>query len=273
MTPILTADSVAKSNGSRRILSSATLRAEAGELRVLFGRNGIGKSTLLKIAAGRVTPDGGSVQFAGQAYLSVHRAALASAGLFYLPDHDLLSRAYTVRVQLEMLRPQFAGGDVKSAADRMGIRSHLDKRPARLSGGELQRAELAAVLVRQPRCVLAEEPYRGISPKDAEDMTAVLKSLAASGTAVLITGHEVPRSLPRRIMSAGVPMAPRRNWVRPPWPSGTRLSVASIWEVAGLREWSDPGLMDPGLMDPGLMDPGLMDPGLMRGRRRAPTTS
>ena len=52
MTPLLTADSVAKSYGSRRILSSATLRAEVGQLRVLFGRNGIGKSTLLKIAAG-----------------------------------------------------------------------------------------------------------------------------------------------------------------------------------------------------------------------------
>jgi ABC-type multidrug transport system ATPase subunit len=195
MTPLLTADSVAKSYGSRRILASATLRAEAGQLRVLFGRNGIGKSTLLKIAAGRIAPDGGTVQFAGRAYLRAHHAELAKQGLFYLPDHDLLSRAYTVRVQLEMLRRQFDGGDVEAAAERVGIRAQLDKRPTRLSGGELRRAELAAVIVRQPRCLLADEPYRGISPKDAAAMTAVLQSLAVSGTAVLITGHEVPTLL------------------------------------------------------------------------------
>lgn len=195
MTPLLTADSIAKSYRGRRILTSATLRAEAGQLRVLFGRNGIGKSTLLKVAAGRITPDGGSVQFSGRTYLSVHHAELAALGLFYLPDHDLLSRAYTVRVQLEMLRRQFQGGDVEAAAERVGVGAQLDKRPNRLSGGELRRAELAAVLVRQPRCLLADEPYRGVSPKDATDMTAVLRSLAASGTAVVITGHEVPTLL------------------------------------------------------------------------------
>lgn len=195
MTPLLTADSVAKSYGTRRILASATLRAETGQLRALFGRNGIGKSTLLKIAAGRIAPDGGTVQFAGHAYLKAHHADLAARGLFYLPDHDLLSRTYTVRVQLEMLRRQFDGGDVETAAARVGISAHLDKRPPHLSGGELRRAELAAVIVRQPRCLLADESYRGISPKDAADMTAVLQSLAASGTAIMITGHEVPTLL------------------------------------------------------------------------------
>lgn len=195
MTPLLSAESVAKSYGGRRILSSATLRAEAGQLRVLFGRNGIGKSTLLKIAAGRITPDGGAVQFAGHAYLTVSQAVLAAKGLFYLPDHDLLSRAYSIRTQLELFRRQFGGGDPQVAAERVGIGGHLDKRPNQLSGGELRRAELAAVLVRQPRCLLADEPYRGISPKDAADMTEVLQSLAASGVAVLITGHEVPTLL------------------------------------------------------------------------------
>ena len=195
MTPLLAAECVTKSYGGRRVLTSATLRAEAGELRVLFGRNGIGKSTLLKIAVGRLAPDGGSVHFAGRSYLSAHHADLAAAGLFYLPDHDLLSRAYTVRHQLAMIHAQFPGGDIAGAAERVGITAHLDKHPANLSGGEWRRAELAAVLVRQPRCLVADEPYRGISPRDAEDITAILKALACAGTAVVITGHEVPTLL------------------------------------------------------------------------------
>jgi len=194
-TPLLAAECVSKSYAGRRVLSSATLRAVPGELRVMFGRNGIGKSTLLKIAAGRVSPDNGTVHFAGRAYLSVHQAALAAQGLFYLPDHDLLSRAFTVRHQLTMLRAQFRCGDVALAAERVGITAHLDKRPSALSGGELRRAELAAILVRQPKCLLADEPYRGIAPQDAEHITDVLKDMARAGMAVVITGHEVPTLL------------------------------------------------------------------------------
>lgn len=195
MKPILAADSIVKSFHGRRILTSATLRAVPGELRVLFGRNGIGKSTLLKIAAGWLAPDSGTVHFAGRAYLSVRLPDLAAAGLFYLPDHDLLSGAFSVRHQLEMLRLQFPGSDVMEATARLGIDAHLDKRPFALSGGELRRAELAAILVRRPLCLLADEPYRGVSPKDAEALTQTFAELAAAGTAVLITGHEVPTLL------------------------------------------------------------------------------
>ena len=191
MTPILRAESITKSFGARRVLSSATLRVVPGELRVLFGRNGCGKSTLMKIAAGWLSPDNGAVHFAGRAYVSVSLPTLASQGLFFLPDHDLLSTAFTVRDQLEMFRRQFRGGDVVAAAERMGVAAHLDKRPMQLSGGEVRRAELAAVFVRRPICLLADEPYRGIAPADAEDLTRAFADLAAGGVAVLITGHEV----------------------------------------------------------------------------------
>ncbi|MGH7649846.1 MAG: ABC transporter ATP-binding protein [Gemmatimonadaceae bacterium] len=112
------------------MLSSATLRAEPGELRVLFGRNGAGKSTLLKIAAGLLAPDSGSVHFGGHAYPSVRLAGLASRGLFYLPDYDLLSDAFTVRHQLEMVRAQFSGSDVADAAPGWGsVRISTNGRP------------------------------------------------------------------------------------------------------------------------------------------------
>lgn len=193
--PVLVAESIAKSFARRRVLSSATLRAVPGELRVLFGRNGCGKSTLLKIAAGFMVPDGGAIHFDGRVYLSTHLRVLASRGLFYLPDHDLLSTAFTVRHQLEMFRHQFHGGSVDDAAARLGISDHLEKRPSALSGGERRRAELATIFVRRPKCVLADEPYRGIAPKDADDLTRAFSALATEGIAVVITGHEVPTLL------------------------------------------------------------------------------
>jgi ABC-type multidrug transport system ATPase subunit len=192
MSVLLRADSIAKSFDGRRVLSSATLRAVPGELRVLFGRNGIGKSTLLQIAAGVQQPDGGVVEFGGRARLRVTLPLLAREGLFLLPDRELLSPKVSVRRQLEFFRRQFDGADVEASAERMGIAARLDQLPPSLSGGELRRAELAAVLVRRPRCLLADEPYRGVAPADAELLTQTFRALAAAGCAVVVTGHEVP---------------------------------------------------------------------------------
>ena len=195
MNPLLVADCVSKSFGGRRILSAGSLRAASGKLHVLLGRNGVGKSTLVKIAAGWMQPDSGTVHFAGTSYLAARLPDLAAKGLFYLPDHDLFSSAFTVRTQLEMIRRQFDGGDAEAAADAVGLVAKLDLKPFELSGGERRRAEIAAILVRRPQCLLADEPYRGIAPKDAEVMTRVFRGLVAEGMAVVVTGHEVPTLL------------------------------------------------------------------------------
>ena len=188
---LLVADSIAKSFGKRRVLTSATLRAVSGEVRVIFGRNGIGKSTLMKVAVGRAQPDSGVIFYDGRARLNVSHAQLAREGLFYLADEPLFSSAFTVRRQLQFLRQTYDGGSVAEAAERVGIAHVLDRRPFALSSGECRRAELAAVLVRRPRCLLADEPYRGIAPKDAEELSAIFRELAAAGCAVVLSGHEV----------------------------------------------------------------------------------
>jgi len=188
---MLVADSIAKSFGERRILSAATLRVVRGRVGVLFGRNGIGKSTLIKIAAGRLQPDSGIVHFAGRARLTARLPQLAREGLFHLADEDFFSSSFTVRRQLEFLRGEFDGDPVDVAAERTGVSHVLDQRPHELSGGERRRAELAAILVRRPTCLLADEPFRGIGPQDAEILSSIFRQLADDNCAVLVSGHEV----------------------------------------------------------------------------------
>ena len=132
MTTILTVDCAAKSFGGRRVLSSASLRAVTGECRVLLGRNGSGKSTLLKIAAGLLAPDSGGVHFAGRFYRAARLARLARDGLFFLPDHDLLSDAFSVRSQLEMFRRQFDGELAVNTEDGRSLGLHLTPTGRRL---------------------------------------------------------------------------------------------------------------------------------------------
>lgn len=189
IAPILVADCVGKRFGSRWVLRSASLRAQPGELRALVGRNGAGKSTLMKIAAGLTSADSGVVHFAGRARLRPRLHQLAREGFFLLPDYDLLSGAFTLREHLAFVAPPDEKGQAIAAS--LGLEALLDARPFELSSGERRRAELAFAWQRRPRCLLADEPLRNISPIDGEVVLRTLRAMAEAGCAVIITGHEV----------------------------------------------------------------------------------
>jgi ABC-type multidrug transport system ATPase subunit len=192
MTPVLLAECIAKRFGGRAVLTAATLRVEAGCVTALVGRNGIGKSTLLKIVAGWVRPDQGTVQFQGRVHLQARLHHLAEQGLFYLPDRELLSPGFSVREHLDSVRRRWGRADTAAVVRLTGLEAHLEQRPQTLSAGERRRAELAVALLRSPVCLLADEPYRGLAPYDMETLSAILRRLADTGCGVVVTGHEVP---------------------------------------------------------------------------------
>lgn len=189
---MLVADSVGKRYGDRWVLRSATLRAVHGQVRALVGRNGAGKSTLLKVAAGLLSPDNGSVRWDGVYVERPTLVSLARRGLFYLPDHDLLSSSLSLLSHLTAAARATRGGGIDAVVERLRLEPVLASPPQKLSGGELRRAELAVAILRRPRCLLADEPLRGIAPLDAELLLQVLQEVARGGCAVVITGHEVP---------------------------------------------------------------------------------
>jgi lipopolysaccharide export system ATP-binding protein len=193
--PLFAADSIGKSFGSRTILKSASVWARAGKITVLFGRNGCGKSTLLKIGAGRLRADHGVVFFAGRAYLRPRLPELASRGLFYLPDRDLLARRLTVREQIRAVEWRFGGSRTAEVLERLGISRLLGQTPIEISGGERRRVEIATAWIRAPRCLLADEPFAGINPSDAEVLAESFRNMAREGCAIVITGHEVRQLL------------------------------------------------------------------------------
>jgi lipopolysaccharide export system ATP-binding protein len=191
---VFRADSVRKTFGQRTVLNAATLWARRGRIAVVFGRNGSGKSTLFKVAAGVVQPDQGVVLFAGRAWTRPRLHSLGPAGLFYLPERDLMPRGWTVRRQLEAVTRRF-GGDAAPHVEALHVGALLDSTTDRLSGGERRRCEVAMALTRQPACLLADEPFMGIAPRDIEVLAAAFRRLADSGCAVVLSGHEVPALL------------------------------------------------------------------------------
>lgn len=191
----LEADCIGKAYGSRKVLSSASLRARAAEVRVILGRNGEGKSTLLKVAVGLVRADTGIVRMDATLVERPSLAGLAARGVFYLPDHDILAPTMTLASQMQMFERRYDGRGTGESAQMAQVEHLLERRPRSFSGGELRRAELALALVRTPTVLLADEPYRGIAPADHDGLTALFRGFATAGCAVVITGHEVPSLL------------------------------------------------------------------------------
>ncbi|MCI0436782.1 MAG: ATP-binding cassette domain-containing protein [Gemmatimonadetes bacterium] len=190
MSAIFEADGVGKSWRGRRVLTTASMRVQAGRITVLFGRNGCGKSTLLRAAVGLTTPDWGVFRMHGRWIRRPRLHALARAGLFFVPERDLLTRNRTVNDHFATVRRAFPGTD-EHAIDRMQIGGLLDRYTHELSGGERRRVEFALALARRPVCLLADEPFMGIAPGDADVIARQLRRLAADGCGILVTGHEV----------------------------------------------------------------------------------
>jgi lipopolysaccharide export system ATP-binding protein len=193
-SPRLAVESIGKSFGRRQVLNSASLWVYPGAVTALVGRNGQGKSTLFKIAAGLERADYGIVRYGEDRFTRTRLPDMALRGLFFLPERSLLCRSLTLRKHFDAIEHHFGDRYVDKAVDLLNVGAFLDREAHRLSGGEQRRAELAIAVARGPGCLLADEPFLGIPPRDAEFLTEVFRRLARDGCAVAITGHEV-RSL------------------------------------------------------------------------------
>lgn len=190
---VLVAEAIGKTYGRRQVLTSAYLHAEAGRVVGLVGRNGAGKTTLLKIAAGLIAPTHGSVFFAGRLHSRPKLHNLARQGLFYIPaDRSYLSPRTSIADHLRVVQAQKKScGDLDDVLHSLELFALRDQRVGGLSSGERRRAQLALALLRQPTCLLADELFRDLAPRTIELVSDSLRSMAASGCAIVVTGHEL----------------------------------------------------------------------------------
>lgn len=189
--PLLAAEAIGKSFGRRPILQTAGVWATAGRITALLGRNGAGKSTLLKITVGLLKADRGVVIYKSTRRNRPKLHTLARDGLYYLPQEGVLSRWFSVGTHLRAVANVAQRPTLDEAVERLDLAGLLHRPVIKLSGGERRRAELGLVLVRQPDCLLADEPFIDLAPKARTNLGVELRRLAAAGCAIIVTGHEV----------------------------------------------------------------------------------
>ncbi len=177
----------------RAVLEGLSFSARPGELTLLVGANGVGKSTTLRILSGLIRPDGGDAWIAG---CSVRRDRLgAQRRLSYLPQQI----AFHPRLSCEAILRFYAGlrglGDGEGARraarllERVGLEAEAGKRTHALSGGLRQRLGLAVLLLPDAPVLLLDEPGLSLDPEWRGRLKAILQDESRRGRTVLIATH------------------------------------------------------------------------------------
>lgn len=210
--------------GKKQVLFGVSLAVARGDIVLLIGANGSGKSTLLKAIYGllpvmkrdaskRFSGDDSSeclIHFDGADIKGFSASHLLKKGLLYIPQQNNLFNDLTVKENLEMagltlpdhrlLRERIE----KSLAVFPVLVPHLKRTPMKLSGGERQLLTLAMAMLHQPKMILIDEPFNGLSPKNIAFVRENLKILnEKEGISFLIVEHRIKESyiLARKIVS------------------------------------------------------------------------
>jgi energy-coupling factor transporter ATP-binding protein EcfA2 len=194
-TAVVALRNVSYSYNGHPALRGVNLEVRPGEFVALMGRNGSGKSTLLKQIVGLLRPDGGQVIVAGQ---DTRRAALDDIirTVGYVPQHPG-SLLFSETLAAEMAFTQHGhhlppnSGRAQELLNRLGLGNMAGRNPRDLSGGEQQRAALAAILVADPLVILLDEPTRGLDYIQKRTLAALLSELKREGRAIVMATHDV----------------------------------------------------------------------------------
>jgi len=190
-----------KRYSGRAVVNQASITIGRRTIVGLLGRNGAGKTTSFRMIMGMITPDSGEVIFEGRDITKLPMYKRARLGIGYLSQEPSIFQRLSVRDNLyailetmsitkaernrkaDMLIESFALGEVADSQGRF------------LSGGERRKLEIARAMVTNPSLILLDEPFSGVDPIAVEDLQREIRRLVASGVSILITDHNVERTL------------------------------------------------------------------------------
>jgi len=189
--------------GTSHIIQGLSFSASPGEVIGIFGRNGVGKTTLLKTIAGWVKPSEGEILLKGRSLggLAPDRICLAGVGL--VPEDRRIFPGLTVEENLKLGLLQVRGRSHKT--ERAAIDGIYERFPrlgerrrqlgTTLSGGEQQMLAMARILVGEPIVALVDEPSEGLAPMIVAEVFAIVRDLRDRGALVLLVEQNVHEAL------------------------------------------------------------------------------
>jgi len=186
--------------GGRPVLQGVDLTLAEGELLVIAGRNGVGKTTLLRAVTGVLAPDSGRIEVAGRPLAELDRRELARSVALVPQETTLPFPFRVIEVALMGRSPHLPLLGFESAADRrmtfealerLGIAELAERSVLEVSGGERQLAMVARALVQEAPVLLLDEPTAHLDVRRRLTLLALLRELAVEGRAVAVVSHDL----------------------------------------------------------------------------------
>jgi polar amino acid transport system ATP-binding protein len=198
--PILRIENMTKWYGDNEVLKDASLTINKGELKVLIGPSGGGKSTFLQCINFLVKPDRGRIWLDGKEIIRARKKEIndyrQKVGMifqdFNLFDH--LTALHNVRIALVRVKGMNKGEAQERAIrelDRVGLKSYMNQYPAELSGGQKQRVSIARALAMDPEIMLLDEPTSALDPELISEVLDVIRDVRSGGMTMIMSTHQI----------------------------------------------------------------------------------
>jgi len=186
---MLTVSNLNQYYGGSHILRDLSFEVPAGKVTTLLGRNGVGKSTLLKTLMGLVPAATGAVRFGERDLTKARPYERVRAGIGYVPQGREIFPRLTVEENLKMgLATRPRGEPVPARIYEMFpvLRQMLARRGGDLSGGQQQQLAIGRALAMRPELLILDEPTEGIQPSIIKDIERAIRALAATGEMAIL---------------------------------------------------------------------------------------
>ncbi|MEZ5851172.1 MAG: ABC transporter ATP-binding protein [Hyphomicrobiaceae bacterium] len=182
--------------GASHILRGVSLSIAPGETVGLMGRNGMGKTTLIRTVMGLVRPRAGTVSVAGKDVTGMPTFAIARMGVAYVPEGRGILASLSVLENLEIAARPGPGGAVDWSLERVldlfpRLAERRRNRGDQLSGGEQQMLAIGRALLTNPRLLILDEATEGLAPLIRDEIWRIVRSVRAAGIAVLVVDKSV----------------------------------------------------------------------------------
>ncbi|MBY4889620.1 MULTISPECIES: urea ABC transporter ATP-binding subunit UrtE [Pantoea] len=177
--------------GGSHILRGLSFEAKPGEITCLLGRNGVGKTTLLKCLMGLIPAKSGEIRWQDNVINSRKPHQRVQAGIAYVPQGREIFPRLTVEENLLMGLARFSGAQAKAVPEEIYqlfpvLREMKARRGGDLSGGQQQQLAIGRALACSPKLLILDEPTEGIQPSVIKEIGAVIRQLAQRGDMAIL---------------------------------------------------------------------------------------
>ena len=198
---LLETKGLVKKYSGRTVVNEIDISVEQRSIVGLLGRNGAGKTTTFRMVIGMIVPESGRVVFEDNDVTKFPMFKRARLGMGYLSQEPSVFQRLSVRDNLRAIletmsiSPGERDNRADSLVERFGLMEVVNSQARFLSGGERRKLEIARAMVTNPSLILLDEPFSGVDPIAVEELQAEIRHLVVSGVSILITDHNVERTL------------------------------------------------------------------------------